>query len=225
MGVGQPRVHGRDAGLGSVADQNEHERQTKHLRVHRRRRRDDRIPMEGRGHRPELLADVDVAQHRAREGQGDPHGADQEVLPRSLDRRFRPRDRHQQCRSHRCRLDRDPHDRQVVDRDGDEHSRHEYVDENAEHPQLCVGVLLARADERAHPCGEGRDEGDADRQQHGQRIEPEPAGGGRERSFAKHPRPGEERRAERRGGQHGRHHAEGAAIRARQHSDGCRRKR
>jgi hypothetical protein len=86
MGIGQPGMKRRNADLGAVADQQEHEGERQQLGIEQRGGLDQQVPR----HRRQAVADH-VLRHQidedgAEKGEPDADAAENEVFPRRLDR-------------------------------------------------------------------------------------------------------------------------------------------
>ena len=127
---------GARPGLRAVADEDEDERELDHLRVQAGRRGHQHGPVQRLLLAAGQVDEVEVAQHRPPEGQRDADRADQDVLPRGLDRGLRHVQRDEHGRRDRGRLDGDPHEADVVRGHGEQHREGEEVAEDAEPPGL-----------------------------------------------------------------------------------------
>ena len=109
-----PGVHGSEAGLGAVADEQEDHRQLHGEGVQSARVGEEPCPVERR----HLLAEDALArreqEHRAEQGEGEAHAAEDEELPGRLERRVPVVEGHQEHGGERRRLHGDPEDAEVV---------------------------------------------------------------------------------------------------------------
>ncbi len=139
MGVGQPGMQRRQPDLGAVADQQEDESEVQQRRVELRRLRRQHRPR----HRIEPLAHHrrrrEIDEDRAEQGERDADAAEDEILPRRLERLGRAVDADHQHGRERRDLDRHPHQADVV---GDQRQVH------AEHQQLVHRVIEAQISRR-----------------------------------------------------------------------------
>ena len=172
VGVGQPGVQRRQAHLGAVADQQEHEgglaataaaaSAASAIRSVERASSADSAVRARRRHRQE-----EVAQQR----QGDAHRADQQVLPGRLQRAVVAVEVDQRRRGQRRRLDRHPQQAQVLADGHQGHRRQEQQQAAGEHapparwrtaaPPRVAARLVALAPQVAHGIDRRRREQEA----------------------------------------------------------------
>ena len=164
VGVGQPRVHRRQPGLRAIADHEEHERELDDSRRQPGRQPQERRPPKGVDLVAELLDAGEIHQDSPEERDGDAHRADQQILVGRLERGARALEVDEEDRRERGALDRDPHEPDVVGRDGEQHREHEQVEERIEAARRRVRDVTGRfrrgqraddADEGDHPRRQG----------------------------------------------------------------------
>ena len=135
MRVGQPGVQRREADLGAVAEQQEHEGDVEQRGIELRRVRDQHGPHHGvepfADHRPRRHVDQDGAEQRQR----DADAAEDEIFPRRFQRLMGAVDADHQHGGQRRQLDRHPHQADIV---GDQREVH------GEHQHLIHGVIEAQ---------------------------------------------------------------------------------
>ena len=114
MGVGQPGMQRRQPDLGAVAEQQEHEGDVEEGRIEL----GDALDQDGPHHAVEPLADHRPRRHVDEDGaeqrERDADAAEDEILPRRLERLVGAVDADHQHRGQRRELDRDPHQADVV---------------------------------------------------------------------------------------------------------------
>ena len=123
--VRQPVVQRREADLGAVAHQQEHERQARAPRARAAPFTASRCVHSSAltPSRAEHLLGREVQQDRAEQRLRDADAAENEVLPAGLEARGRAVQRHQQHGRQRRRLHRDPQQPHVVGRQRHQHRR------------------------------------------------------------------------------------------------------
>ena len=98
-------------------------------------------PVEGPGRVPAGVEGGQVDEHRAQEGEGDPDRADDDVLPRRLERALGPAVADEERGRHGRRLDADPEHAEVGRQDGQQHGGDEHLDQDG----IEGGAALAAA--------------------------------------------------------------------------------
>ena len=177
VGVGQPAVHRHETDLGAVSEHDEGEAQTHHPGVEPVRLRHERRPVEGVRSVPDGMQRGQVDEHRAQERHGDPDRADDDVLPRRLERRPGPAMSDQEGGDHRGGLDGHPQHAEVGGQHGQEHRGQERLDEDAVERGVAtraaaggdLGVEIAHA----LPRGQHGDDPDDDDHEGAERIGPQ----------------------------------------------------
>ena len=135
VGIRLPGVHGRQAGLGAVAEQRQDERQPHGGLVELRRVRRQHGPVQSRqGIGPRQMVARVVGQHGAEQRHREADAADHGVLPRGFERSGLAVERHQEDGGQRGGFDGHPHHSQIV---GQRHQQH------GEHEQRRQAVILA----------------------------------------------------------------------------------
>ncbi len=172
MGVGQPRVHRRETGLGPVSDQQEHERQAHDVGMQVRGGGHQHRPVERAFRQASLVHEVEVGQHGADKRQRDADRPDQDVLPRGLDRRLADAQRNQHRRHDGRGLDGHPHQADVVHRHRQEHREAQQVGEHHEMAHLAIVERDPASVVRAQPRGQRGNQARAHGQQRRQRVGP-----------------------------------------------------
>ena len=165
MGIGQPGVHGGQAGLRAVADEKKDEGQLNDRRMQVGSGGHQNRPVQGRFLPAGDADEIEIAEGRAAEGQRDAHRADQDVLPRRLDGGLRHVERDEHGRRNRRGFDRDPHEPDVVTHDREEHRKREEIAENPEPSRLRRVVLLVAPEPGAQPGRHSAHHTDDDREQ------------------------------------------------------------
>src|ERR1700722_14332380 len=121
MRVRQPGVERRKPDLGAVADEEKHEGERHHARVEAGGVLRQQVPR----HRGQALAHHflrgEIDQNGAEEGEADADAAEDEILPRRLDRGGRAIDADHHHGRERCDLDADPHQADIVGEQRDAH--------------------------------------------------------------------------------------------------------
>ena len=139
MRVGKPRVQRREAHLGAVSQQQKHEREIEQRRVEGPGALHQNTPR----HRLQALAQdrarSEIDEDRPEERERNANAAENEILPRRLQRLVRPIDADHQDGGQRRQLDRDPHQAHVVREQRQVHREHE---------RLIHGVIEAQVDTR-----------------------------------------------------------------------------
>jgi len=124
--VGQPAVHGGESGLGGETEHGQRATRPDQRRVERQVGAAEHQPGQGR------LAGAargGVDEHDPEQGDGDAHGAEDDVLPGRLQRRPGAVVTDQEGRGDRGGLDRGPHQADVVGQDGEGHRGQEHRDQ------------------------------------------------------------------------------------------------
>ncbi len=115
VGVGLPGVHGREAGLGAVAEENHDEGQAHGVGIELVRIGDEHRPIEAAG--SVVAYDIDggiIGENGAKEGESDADTADDDVFPAGFERGFAIVEGDQEHRGEGGAFDGDPHDPQVI---------------------------------------------------------------------------------------------------------------
>ena len=127
VGVGQPGMQRRQPDLGAVAEQQEHEGDVEQRRIEGVGARDQHGPHHGvealADHRPRRHVDQDGAEQRER----DADAAEDEVLPRRLERLVGAVDADHQHGGERRELDRHPHHADIVGDEREVHREHQHL--------------------------------------------------------------------------------------------------
>ena len=114
MRVRQPGMERRQADLGAIADQQEHEGERKQFRIEFRRVLPHQVPRHRRQALAQHLLRGEIDQDGAEERERDADRAEDEVLPRRLDRLRRAVDADHHHRGQRRHLDADPEQADIV---------------------------------------------------------------------------------------------------------------
>ena len=168
---------GHETDLGAVSEHDEGEGQTHDPGVELVRLGHERRPVEGVRSVPDGVQRGQVDEHRAQERHGDPDRADDDVLPRRLERRPGPAMSDQERGDHRRRLHGHPQHAEVGGQHGQEHGGQERLDEDAVERSVAPRAA-ARGDlgvEVAHalPRGQHGDDPDDDHHEGAERIGPQ----------------------------------------------------
>ncbi len=172
--VGQPGVQRHQPGLGAEPQDDQGDPHPGDGWIQLVRPGDEHRPVQGGGFRDAGLPGGVVDQDGAQEGQGDPGGADDDVLPGGLDRGTGPPVADEEGGDDGGGLDRHPQHAEVGHQDGDGHRGQEGVYQNAVAARAAgVGVpggVLRRQIGGAGRAGEDRDRADDQQDPRGQGV-------------------------------------------------------
>lgn len=178
VGIGEPRVHGEQARLGSKTDGREYERDHHEGPVHERRVGKDGCPEHRLVRIGHNVGGVRIDEQRPEQAEGHASRADDDVLPSRLQGEFRAVHTDEKHRGKRRGLHRNPHHDDVVGGDGENHREHEQTEEgivllHLGGPEFALGHIVGHIGQRVHARAR-RDDGDEPQEQGAEAIEMEP---------------------------------------------------